>query len=90
MSRDVPVSGLCLPDFYEVEELFKRNMSEGDPSCGDEVGACVSIVIEGETVVDLWGGYKDAARKQLWEKNTIKPLHHSKGETLLQYLEILY
>ena len=71
MPRDVPVSGLCLPDFYEVEELFKRNMSKGDPSCGDEVGACVSIVIEGQTVVDLWGGYKDAARKQLWEKNTI-------------------
>jgi CubicO group peptidase (beta-lactamase class C family) len=71
MSHNVPVSGFCFPEFYEVEELFKRNMFEGDPSCGEEVGACVSIVIEGETVVDLWGGYKDAARTQLWDKNTI-------------------
>ena len=71
MSNEVPISGFCLPDFYEVEEIFKRNMSQGDPSCGHEVGACVSIVIEGETVVDLWGGYKDAARTLIWEKNTI-------------------
>ena len=71
MSHNVPVSGFCLPEFYEVEELFKRNMFEGDPSCGEEVGACVSIVIECETVVDLWGGYKDAARTKLWDKNTI-------------------
>ncbi|MCZ6452931.1 MAG: serine hydrolase, partial [Alphaproteobacteria bacterium] len=45
--------------------------AEGDPDCGEEVGACVSVVVEGERVVDLWGGYRDAARAQLWQPDTI-------------------
>ncbi len=71
MTRDVPVSGTCDPKFAGVEETFRRNMAEGDPVSGEEVGACVSIVVEGERVVDLWGGYRDAARTQVWEPDTI-------------------
>ena len=62
MTRDVPVGGVCDPKFAAVEAAFRRNMADGDPACGEEVGACVSVVVEGETVVDLWGGYADAAR----------------------------
>lgn len=68
---DVPVSGTCDPKFSAVEDAFRRNMNEGDPVCGDELGACVSVVIDGETVVDLWGGYRDAARTRPWERDTI-------------------
>ena len=68
MPVEIPISGWSLPQFSEVEELFHRNMFNGDSECGDEVGACISIVIEGETVVDLWGGYKDLKRKQIWDK----------------------
>ncbi|MFT5182874.1 MAG: CubicO group peptidase (beta-lactamase class C family), partial [Alphaproteobacteria bacterium] len=71
MTRDVPVSGICDGKFAAVEEAFRRNMAEGDPVCGEEVGACVSITVEGETVVDLWGGYRDAARAELWQPDTI-------------------
>jgi CubicO group peptidase (beta-lactamase class C family) len=71
MSVEIPINGYSLPQFNEVEELFRSNMLNGDSECGDEVGACVSIVIEGETVVDLWGGYKDLKRTQPWDKNTI-------------------
>ncbi|MCZ6453220.1 MAG: serine hydrolase, partial [Alphaproteobacteria bacterium] len=71
MTRDVPVSGTCDPKFAAVEAAFRHNMAEGDPDCGEEVGACVSVVVEGERVVDLWGGYRDAARAQLWQPDTI-------------------
>ena len=39
MTRDVPISGTCDPKFAAVEEAFRRNMAEGDPVCGEEVGA---------------------------------------------------
>jgi len=68
---EIPVSGTCDPKFSAVAVAFRSNMNEGDPVCGDEVGACVSVVIDGETVVDLWGGYRDAARTQPWERDTI-------------------
>ena len=36
-----------------------------------DVGASVAVSIEGETVVDLWGGYRDRAQTLPWEENTI-------------------
>ncbi|CAN0591470.1 unnamed protein product, partial [Laminaria digitata] len=67
---EIPVSGTCDPKFAAVEAAFRRNMQDGDPVCGDELGACVSVVVEGEAVVDLWGGYRDAARTQPWLPDT--------------------
>ena len=67
---EIPVSGTCDPKFAAVEAAFWRNMQDGDPVCGDELGACVSVVVEGEAVVDLWGGYRDAARTQPWLPDT--------------------
>jgi CubicO group peptidase (beta-lactamase class C family) len=37
---------------------------------GDEVGAAIAIDIDGETVVDMWGGYADAAKTQPWTADT--------------------
>ncbi len=69
--KDVPVSGHCDHRFEAVESAFRRNMAMGDADCGDELGACVSVVIDGEPVVDLWGGFQDAARTRPWEADTI-------------------
>lgn len=66
----IPVSGTCDPKFSAIEDAFRRNMQDGDPVCGDELGACVSVVVDGEMVVDLWGGYSDAARTQSWARDT--------------------
>ena len=66
----IPVSGNCDPKFSAIEDAFRRNMQDGDPVCGDELGACVSVVVDGEVVIDLWGGYSDAARTQLWARDT--------------------
>jgi CubicO group peptidase (beta-lactamase class C family) len=67
---DSPLSGHCDPKFSALEDAFQHNMEHGDEDCGDELGACVSVVIDGEIVVDLWGGYRDGARTQIWERDT--------------------
>src|SRR3546814_19936671 len=67
----ISVSGTCDPKFAAVEAAFRRNMEEGDPACGDEVGACVAVVVEGKPVVDLWSGWRDGARTRSWEADTI-------------------
>ena len=38
---------------------------------GGDVGASVSVTIDGETVVDIWGGHADEAKTTEWEQDTI-------------------
>ncbi len=37
----------------------------------DDVGASVAVFVDGEPVVDLWGGYADRARTVAWDRDTI-------------------
>jgi len=66
----IPIDGFCSDSFQPVRDAFDYTMNL-DSDVGREVGACVSIVQDGETVVDLWGGYQDQARTKPWEENTI-------------------
>jgi CubicO group peptidase (beta-lactamase class C family) len=38
---------------------------------GNEVGAAIALDIDGELVVDIWGGHADAAGSVPWERDTI-------------------
>lgn len=38
---------------------------------GEELGAAISVDLEGETLVDIWGGHADVARTRPWERDTI-------------------
>ena len=49
---DVPISGHCAPGYGAVQDAFAANFAERG-----EVGAAVCVIIDGETVVDLVGGY---------------------------------
>lgn len=60
------VGGSCADDFAAVREEFDRNFAERG-----EVGASVSVTVDGETVVDLWGGVADPATGRPWERDTI-------------------
>ena len=60
------IQGFCDERFAAVREVFERNFTEQ----GD-VGASFAATVEGEFVVDLWGGYADAARTRPWEEDTI-------------------
>ena len=50
------VRGSCDQRFSAVQEAFERNLAERG-----EVGASVCVAVDGETVVDLWGGVADAS-----------------------------
>jgi CubicO group peptidase (beta-lactamase class C family) len=69
MSTDAhyfPVQGHCGDRFAGVRAAFEANFARGA-----DVGASVAITLDGEPVVDLWGGAKDAAATQPWERDTI-------------------
>src|SRR4051812_46748308 len=55
-SRNMASHGLCSARFEPVREEFERNLAERG-----EIGAAVCVTIDGETVVDLWGGLADPA-----------------------------
>ncbi|MEO8601535.1 MAG: serine hydrolase domain-containing protein [bacterium] len=63
---DITIQGECAARFARVREVFERSFRNGK-----EVGAAVAVVQDGETVVDLWGGWADLARTRPWERNTI-------------------
>jgi CubicO group peptidase (beta-lactamase class C family) len=62
----VPIRGYCDERFAEVGEQLRRNFAERG-----ELGASVAVTLDGETVVDLWGGFADADRTRAWEEDTI-------------------
>ncbi|MER7286519.1 serine hydrolase domain-containing protein [Streptomyces lydicus] len=73
------VSGHCAPGFDGVREAFERNFSEH----GD-VGAAVAVTVDGEPVVDLWGGHADAGRTRAWQRDTLVNVYSTtKGMTAL-------
>ena len=62
----VDISGTCAEGFGAVKDAFAANFAEQ----GD-VGASCAVVLDGELVVDLWGGTLDEAGSQPWEEDTI-------------------
>lgn len=63
---NTPIQGHCDPRFEPVKAAFETNFREH----GD-IGASVAISLNGEFVVDLWGGHTDEERTQNWEEDTL-------------------
>lgn len=62
----LPLYGSYAPGFERVVDAFVENYRRED-----ELGSAVSVVVDGETVVDIWGGWVDAARTEEWQRNTL-------------------
>src|SRR5580658_5448446 len=62
----VDVQGTCDERFAAVEQAFAANFDQGL-----EVGASVAVSLDGELVVDIWGGHADAEKTVAWERDTI-------------------
>ena len=58
--------GLCQPRFEALRQLFSSNIARGA-----DLGASLAVTIDGEFVVDLWGGWADEARSRPWAADTI-------------------
>ena len=63
---DGSVGGFTHDEYAPVREAFAANLASGA-----DVGACFTATVEGETVVDLWGGFADEAKTRPWKKDTI-------------------
>jgi CubicO group peptidase (beta-lactamase class C family) len=71
--------GYYAPEFRAVAEAFIENFR-----AEDEVGAACSILHDGETVVDLWGGWRDGARTRPWDAaTTVCMMSVAKGITAI-------
>lgn len=52
--------------FDEVRAALEKNVDSGD-----ELGASLVVDLDGDVVVDLWGGFRDQSRTVPWDEHTI-------------------
>src|SRR5947208_9709451 len=64
--HQTPLGGTCNTRFDPLRELFAAKLESGE-----DLGASLVFNIDGEVVVDLWGGWADEARTVPWTENTI-------------------
>src|SRR3954447_5672718 len=60
------VQGTYEPAFEGVRDALAANIDSGA-----DVGASVAVMVDGKTVVDIWGGHVDEARTEPWADDTI-------------------
>ncbi|KAK4078128.1 uncharacterized protein Triagg1_3144 [Trichoderma aggressivum f. europaeum] len=60
------IQGHLDPKFEELRDLFQKNLDSKA-----EIGASISLNIDGKDVVDIWGGFADEECTRPWESDTI-------------------
>ena len=63
---DVAIHGICDQRFTRVRDLFASQLATGA-----DIGASAAVFVDGEPVVDIWGGFCDTAHTRPWERDTI-------------------
>ena len=61
-----PIHGTCDVAFDAVRDAFQNNFVEHG-----EIGASVNITVNGTTIVDLWGGFSNPAKTDLWQEGQL-------------------
>jgi CubicO group peptidase (beta-lactamase class C family) len=60
------IHGVCDDRFSALREAFAAELAGPN-----ELGASIAVTIDGEFVVDMWGGWADAERSRPWQRDTI-------------------
>ncbi|MFC4033374.1 serine hydrolase domain-containing protein [Streptomyces polygonati] len=60
------LNGTVSPSFEPVRDAVEDQLRGGA-----EVGLSLAVDVDGQQVVDLWGGHRDAARTRPWQRDTI-------------------
>ena len=75
----VKIEGTCDPKFSRVKDAFAENFEKRS-----EVGAAAAVVLDGKSVVDIWGGYADKAATRPWTRDTLVNVYSTtKGVTAI-------
>ncbi|MEO8456868.1 MAG: serine hydrolase domain-containing protein [Chloroflexota bacterium] len=79
MTTTTEIKGKVKGGFERVKDAFEANFADGA-----DVGASLAVMIDGEMVVDLWGGHADGGCTRPWEQDTIvNTFSTTKGLTAL-------
>ncbi|MBV9207474.1 MAG: beta-lactamase family protein [Actinobacteria bacterium] len=60
------IQGTCDKRFAAVRGALARNLDSGE-----ELGASLVVDVDGDIVIDMWGGFRDEARTVPWDEHTI-------------------
>ena len=60
------IAGDWDPRFNKVVDVFRDSLTSRF-----EVGASFAVEVEGEMLINLWGGHQDAQRTKPWQHDTI-------------------
>jgi CubicO group peptidase (beta-lactamase class C family) len=60
------VHGSADPRFDNVVAALAENIESGE-----ELGASITVDLDGEALLDVWGGHADVARTKVWSRDTI-------------------
>ncbi|GAB4588427.1 serine hydrolase domain-containing protein [Nocardia sp. IFM 10818] len=60
------VAGFCIDEFADVRAAFTEQVASGA-----ELGASLCVTVDGDPVVDLWGGWADPERTRRWGADTL-------------------
>ena len=63
---NVVIEGTCDARFRDVRDAFASNF-ERDL----ELGAALSVSIDGHNVIDIWGGFLDEAQTRAWQRDSL-------------------
>ena len=73
------LAGTFAPELRGVVGAFIENFK-----VEDEIGAACSVVLGGRTVVDIWGGWRDGAKRTPWDaRTTVCMMSVAKGITAI-------
>ncbi|MGM7645883.1 serine hydrolase domain-containing protein [Nocardia sp. JW2] len=59
-------AGFCRDDFAQVRAVFDEQLATGA-----ELGASLCVTVDGDPVLDLWGGHADPDRTVAWQADTL-------------------
>ena len=62
------IEGHCDDRFQAVGDAFERSLLGAQ---ANEIGSSCAVMVDGELLVDLWGGYADIAARRRWQKDTL-------------------
>ncbi|KAH6609769.1 hypothetical protein Trco_003115 [Trichoderma cornu-damae] len=73
------------PRFEDLRNLFQENLNSKA-----EIGASITVNLDGKDLVDIWGGYADEECTRPWESDTLVGVWSStKGVTSLALLMLI-
>lgn len=69
-STAIELHGDCDPRFAAIRGALAENFETRD-----EIGCALCVYVDGERVVDLWGGFMDTERRVPWREDTLSIIY---------------